>query len=375
VREESIFYFSCDELRDFREVGEVLESYLKMREGLGLKGSYIFLDEITFPREWYRSLKFLIDSGRLRDDVLVLTGSASLLAKRETEMFPGRRGGGRDFVLLPLSFRDFTKVADQNLHARLPSPLLTLREEEMKQKATACLPFLERLNSLLEKYLSCGGFPLAVGSFLETGRVPGEVYNTYLSWLKTDITKMGRSVELAREILKVLLSKMPSPLSWEGIAKETGVKSPKTASAYIHLFNCLFVTLTLYHVDPNTGSVNFGKNKKIHFIDPLFFHLFSRWCLVEESGPERMVEAAVASHLARFCSKGEELRAFYWRDAREIDVVVEMEGLKGFEVKWGKVEAERRMIGKIKQVTYLSKDSFSERPLVIPVAAFLACLS
>jgi predicted AAA+ superfamily ATPase len=375
VREEAIFYFSCDGLTDFREVGEVLQGYLKMREGLGIGSSYIFLDEITFPKEWYRSIKMLIDSGRLREDVLVLTGSMSLLARREVEMFPGRRGKGKDFMLLPLSFRGFLKVVDRELYERLPSPLQTLEEEEIKGKTVVCLPFLDRLNSMLEKYLACGGFPPAVESFLESGKVSGEVYDIYLSWLMTDIAKMGRSVEVAREIVKVLLSKVPSPLSWEGIAKETGVKSPKTASAYVHLLNSLFVTLTLYHIDPSTGLVNFGKNKKIHFLDPLFFHMFSRWCLMKEVEEEKMMESVVASHLARSCSDGKELRSFYWRNAREIDVVVEKDGLKGFEVKWGKVEVDKRVVGKIKQVVYLSRDVFQEKPLVVPASAFLACLS
>jgi predicted AAA+ superfamily ATPase len=374
AREEGIFYFTCEGLRDFRELGEVLEGYLKMREGLGIRSSYIFLDEITFPTEWYRSLKLLIDSGKLKEDVLVLTGSTSLFAKREVEMFPGRRGKGKNFLLLPLSFRDFLEVVDRELYERLPEPLKTLEEGEIKEKSVACLPFLDRLNLILEKYLTCGGFPLAIDSFLNHGKVLGEVYDSYLSWLQTDIAKLGRSVELAREVIKVLLSKVPSPVSWEGIAKETGIKSPKTASAYVHLLNSLFVTLTLYHLDPSTGTVNFGKNKKIHFLDPLFYHMFCRWCLMEEVERERMVESVVASHLARFCSTDSELRAFYWRDAREIDIVVEKNGLKGFEIKWGKVEAEKRIVGKIKQVTYLSRDTFLEKPLVVPVSTFLACL-
>jgi predicted AAA+ superfamily ATPase len=95
---------------------------------------------------------------------------------------------------------------------------------------------------------------------------------------------------------------------------------------------------------------------------------------MEEVERERMIESVVASHLARFCSTDSELRAFYWRDAREIDIVVEKNGLKGFDVKWGKVETEKRIVGKIKQVTYLSKDAFLEKPLVVPVSAFLACL-
>ena len=378
IKEESIFYFRCDEVADFKELNEIITSYLDLRGRLGIESSYIFLDEITFPREWYRSVKSLVDAGKLKKDVVVLTGSTSLLVRREVETFPGRRGLGRDFTLLPLSFRDFVKVADEKLHAKLPSPLKTLSEAEIRRKTSACLLLLDELNALLEKYMRCGGFPLSIESFLVEGKVGRSAREAYLAWLKNDVTKIGRSVEIARAILKVLLTKIPSPVSWESLAKEIEIKSPKTASAYVHLLNSLFVTITLHHIDPNKVSISFGKNKKIHFLDPFFLDVFSEWCLVELRDMEaKAVEAITASHLARFSSKEGELceNAFYWRNKGEIDIVVSSDGLKGFEVKWGeRVEAKPRIIGKMKQLIFLSKSVFVEKPLVTPASAFLACL-
>ena len=42
-----------------------------------------------------------------------------MFAKREVETFPGRRGFGRDFVLYPLSFREFIKIFNPNLFEKL----------------------------------------------------------------------------------------------------------------------------------------------------------------------------------------------------------------------------------------------------------------
>lgn len=376
AKEESIFYFRCDELSDFKELSEVITGYLNMRKRLGIKNSHILLDEITFPKEWYRSIKSLVDAGALKNDVLVLTGSTSLLVKREAETFPGRRGKGKDFTMLPLSFRNFIKVADAGLYSRLPS-LKSLEEDEIRRRTAVCLPFLDELNELFEKYMSCGGFPLSVESFLTGGVVERSVHEAYLAWLKNDVAKIGRSVEIARAVVKVLLTKTPSPISWESIAKEIEIKSPKTANAYVHLLNSLFVTLTLHHIDPSRGSINFGKNKKIHFLDPLFYQAFSEWCLVNLKDPEPTIaEATVASHLARFSLRGElGENIFYWRNGAEVDVVVESNGLKGFEVKWGeKAEAKRVMIGRMKQFAVLSKGAFREKPLMVPVSALLACM-
>ncbi len=77
-RKESVFYYSCDELVDYRELGEVLDTYLNSALGRSTKQRMIFLDEITFVEEWWRALKVRIDNGKLRNDVVTVTGSASL---------------------------------------------------------------------------------------------------------------------------------------------------------------------------------------------------------------------------------------------------------------------------------------------------------
>lgn len=368
ARAESIFYFKCDKISDYKELDELLSAFFELREKLGLHKCYFFLDEITFPKEWYRTIKFYIDDGKFRNDVLVLTGSTSFFAKKETEFFPGRRGKGKNFILLPLSFRSFVKVIKPALFKKLPA-FSSLDKEEIRKKIFPCLPFIDELNRLLKDYMRCGGFPLSLQSYFEKKETTKDVFDTYLSWLQNDITKIGRDVNIARSIIKTLLTKFPSPISWEGISKEIEIKSPKTVNAYLHLLKSLFVLLILYHIDPNNASVNFGKNKKIHFVDPFFYHLFSEWCLQKIQNIESiMAESLVASHLSRLSD------IFYWRNKDEIDVVTANGGLKGFEVKWTeKAEARTRIIGKIKQVIFITK-SFVSEPPNIPLSAFLACL-
>ena len=107
---KSVFYYACDELNDYKELGEVLDDYLDTRDSWGIKKSVIFLDEITFVNEWWRALKNRIDKGDLRKEVIVVTGSASIDLLMQKELFPGRRGAGKDHVLNPLSFSAFIKV-------------------------------------------------------------------------------------------------------------------------------------------------------------------------------------------------------------------------------------------------------------------------
>ena len=92
---KSLFYFNCESLTDYRELQDVLDTYIRFKESNSIKGSVILLDEVTLPKEWYRAIKSLIDKGTFSNDVLLITGSSSLAVKREVELFPGRRGSGR----------------------------------------------------------------------------------------------------------------------------------------------------------------------------------------------------------------------------------------------------------------------------------------
>jgi predicted AAA+ superfamily ATPase len=45
------------------------------------------LDEITFPRELYRTIKYYIDIGELKNDILILYGSLSMELKKKLKLF------------------------------------------------------------------------------------------------------------------------------------------------------------------------------------------------------------------------------------------------------------------------------------------------
>jgi len=104
-----LFYYSCDELIDFKQL-EVLDTYLNSALARSLKKRIIFLDEVTFVEDWYRALKLLIDSGKLRNDVVTVLGSASLQLLAEREMFPGKRGEGKDVIMHTRSFSKYVEI-------------------------------------------------------------------------------------------------------------------------------------------------------------------------------------------------------------------------------------------------------------------------
>jgi|SRR3989338_742871 len=378
IKPEQIFYFRCDELKDYKELHEVLEAYFSFREQLNIKNSYIFLDEITFADEWFRTIKAWIDEGKFKSDVVLISGSATLEIKKHREYFPGRRGKGRNYILYPLSFREFIKIMSEEIYAKLES-ISSLKEEEIKEKSAKLFAHLVELNKSFALYLKIGGFPLAINSYAENKGISLSVKETYTSWIKSDLAKIGRDTAIAREIIKSMINKIPSPMSWEGIAKETSIKSPKTINAYIHIFEEIFLLAISNYIDLNTLTAKFGKNKKIHLADPIFYELFEEWCLINIKDKEnKKAENILAYHLLRFAKETKlfDGEVFYWQNNSEIDVILRSKDKAcGFEVKWANnVKPAHLMIGKMKDVYTLSKYTCNIKEKVIPLSILLALL-
>lgn len=380
---KSILYARCDEVVDAKQLRETIETFFAYANS---KAVFIFLDEITDITGWEKVIKGFVDDGDFERAVVTLSGSNAFQLQKGSELFPGRRGNGRDVFVLPLSFREYLKIADAGLAEQI-TPLVDVERLPPPSEIDRLRVLAPKLQKHLHDYLQCGGFPLAVMSYLKDGRVSEAAKEAYLNWIVGDILKNGKSDVIGREILKVILSKAPSPMSWEGIAQETSIKSPPTVASYVELLERLFVVLPIYAVNPDTGAREFAKNKKLHLQDPFLWHLCEEWCMqAVERKTEVIVEACLASHLARFFlsrkqSGRKRLSDFlsYWKNHYEIDVVVHTpnNGLFGFEMKWSdRPGAFPLKVGPIKNMIYISKGLFREdkTPKIIPLAVFLAML-
>lgn len=378
VPPKSILYARCDEIIDAKQLRGVVDTFFAYANS---KDVFVFLDEITEINGWEKVIKGFVDDGDFKEAVVTVSGSNAFQLQRGSELFPGRRGNGKDVFVLPLSFREYVKTVDAYMAKKIPAvgDLHTLSMAEIEK----LLPFQDSLQKHLHDYFQCGGFPLAVMSYLKEGRVSEASKEAYLGWVIGDILKSGKSEVLGREILKVILSKAPSPVSWESIAQETSIKSPPTVASYVELLERLFVVLPLYTVNPNNGTKEFAKNKKLHLQDPFLWHLCEEWCMqTVERKTEVIAEACLASHLARFLFKkygGWRLGDYlsYWKNDHEIDTVAHTKkGLLGFEMKWSNREAAFKPVpGPIKKTVYVSKNFFRKSPPeAIPLALFLSML-
>lgn len=319
VNPKSIFYFSCEELTDFNELGEVLDNYISFKNGNRISSSFIILDEITFVEDWHRAIKIRIDQGLFKNDVIIISGSASLEILKQKEYFPGRRGGGRDIIFYPLSFSEYVKAL-RNME--------TVKEDilQIGNSMKANKVHQELLNELFNKYMLTGGFPLPIEEMYTRNKISFETRKTYIDWLKNDFAKLGRSEAYMKEVLAYIVNARLSPISWLSISRETSISSPHTTQAYVEDLERLFIVKVLSLLDPNS-KILYRKNKKIHITDPFLYDTVCEYVNVKPI-EENKLESIVATHLAR------KYPIFYWRNRTEIDIVIMINKKQfGIEVK------------------------------------------
>ncbi len=318
---KSVFFYSCDELTDHRELGDVLDNYLSARNAWGIKKSVIFLDEVTFVDDWWRAVKSRIDAGDFKKDVVVITGSARIELLKQKETFPGRRGYGGDYVLHPLGFSRFAKVL-----GGLETKVGGISALERNVKANSL--FSRRLVELFKDYVRIGGFPRSVRDHVRYGKVTVETTRTYLDWIKGDWSRMGKSDRSMKEILSYLIRARGTPISWNSISTQTGINSSNTVKSYVETLEGIqsLIVLNLIRHDSRIDS---RKNKKVHFSDPFIFKVLGEYVNIEAS-MDWVTEATVAVNLSR------EHPVYYWRNHTEVDVVCVHDGRQiGFEVTKG----------------------------------------
>jgi predicted AAA+ superfamily ATPase len=330
-KEKSIFFWNCEEVLDFKELLALIREYLEFAKQNRLQESYIFLDEVSRIKDWQRAVKSVVDSGELENCCLLVTGSHTLDIKYGSELLPGRIGKeGKDFLLLPMSFREFVGTLKPEILKKVKK-LENLSQKEVVEKSNNAKPFNSELKTLFSQYLITGGFPLGMNEFFTSSKIPDYIYDIYLRWIVGDIVKWGKAEKLLIQIMRAVISKQTTPISFYSLSKEAEVKSHKTMSAYIEALENMFVLKVLYFLELDKKIPNFNKNKKIYLTDPFIFHVFNNLLFLkqDEISPA-LVEAVVISHIARFYDN-----VFYWKNKKEVDALVKTKkDLTAFEIKF-----------------------------------------
>lgn len=375
VRPQNVMFFPGDTVSDFRELKSLLETYLEFIRPRSSKRIYIFLDEISFIKDWPRAVKELADRGAFQNATLLITGSNILDLKFSSERMPGRRGEKFpwDVEFLPLSFSEFLSL---------------IGEKKGLDSYLAANAKLPQLRKFFLEYLLVGGFPLTINEYYKTGRLAPETYEIFLSWIEGDLHRVGKSEDTAYHIFGRLFRHLTSPVSFYKLTRESGLSSHETTQEYLDIFGKMFLTVEFPHLTIEQKKAEPRKNRKFYFMDPFIFNVikarvdgfvhdpfgYSKEGIVTEDTLPRLVENTVAAFLSRRFFKTYVGQS----SVGEVDIVGFEEGeYHYYEVKYqNKVRAHE--FAKLREkldrpLVVLTKRDYHENDVnLIPAEAFLA---
>jgi predicted AAA+ superfamily ATPase len=341
IKPSRIMFYSSEDLENYKDLVAVIESFFSMSSSAGSEPAglyYVFIDEVSFIKNWERGIKKLYENGTLRNAFVLLSGSNAYDLHHQAEKLPGRRGEDPypDKVYLPLSFRQMVALLNKEIAVILPN--LSLQEVFDAPARLAELQTVERYRNELVRiadiYFMTGGFLKVIDSFMRDEKIEQYLYETYLQWIRGDMVKLKRSEKTAREILAELIERQVSRIDWQNIARKTNIDSHKTVSDYVALLEDFFILKVLYQIDLGKGQPRIKKMKKAYFIDN--FILWAIWGWSEKLlntynfTREKMyfllpqlIETFAASVLFRV-DKNDWLnsRVFFWHGEKEIDFII-----------------------------------------------------
>lgn len=353
----NVMYFSCDLLRNYREIIEVIRTFERLSTG----EKYVFLDEVTFVNEWERAIKFFLDSPLSRNVNLYVTGSTSAGIKRES--FPGRPIKIEEF--LPLSFRKVVFLLKPEFKGIVEKLKAPTTPEEVYKNALDLYPYYDELMNAFYFYLNSGGYPRAIYELMD-GEISLDTYEMIYNATIFDITKLGRSERIALSIVLGILRRYGDRVSLNSLAKELEIGAHTTVRDYLELFEELFIGRNYFQADLKSFAPLLRKERKVYFIDPLVVNTFSRHFGFDVDISKK-VEGVVGEHLKR------NFETYFFYGKREVDFVTKRFGV---EVKWqNKVKASDFPRVGIKNKLLLSKKNMEfvegRNLVIVPVPLFL----
>lgn len=269
-----IVHFACDGLTasDLRRLQTVAREQLT---GSIDEPRYWLLDEITAVQGWPEAIKWLRDNTAMGDDCVVLTGSSGRDLESTRKALAGRRGAPArsDRLLMPMTFGRFCASVGANLPQTptiRPRDLLSREAEDMVGEL---LPWLDQIVSLWETYLRIGGFPRAVGGYLDHGDVETSFVTDLWDVIHGDaLRRESFSAAQSMHLLRRLSRNLTSPVNLTAVAEDIGVGSHGTAGRRIRDLVDAYCAWPC-HQRGDGQLPNLAAQGKVYFTDPLFARL------------------------------------------------------------------------------------------------------
>lgn len=237
----SAFYINGDQLSDHYALEEAIAVLIQsFPHDIAVRR--IFIDEITAISHWELALKRLADQGKLKDILIITTGSKATDLRRGGEKLPGRKGRltRTSYFFTPISYSEFYRVCGNTLG---------------KQTLLA--------------YLLSGGSPICCAELAEKGVIPEFVIELTRDWIEGEIAMAGKSRAALLNIMNVLFRWGGTPVGQAKLAREAGLANNTVAASYIEILNDLACVVPTYPWDTDREIKILRKPCKYHFTNLL----------------------------------------------------------------------------------------------------------
>lgn len=319
----SAFYLNGEHIMQANALDEKIDALIPAFSK-NAKVRRIFIDEITAIEKWELVLKRMIDDGRLRNILVITTGSKATDLHRGSERLPGRKGklDRTNYLFTPISYREFKRVCG-------------------KQLGDKCLI----------SYLLSGGSPVACSELTEYGRIPEYVIELVRDWIDGEIARTGRSRSSLWNVMNVLHKLGASPIGQAKLAREAGLANNTVAHGYTEILHDLGCVLPAYPWDQHREILIKRKECKYHITNLLVALVYHSetirsvddFLMLPEKEQGVWYEWLIAQELLRRHSiEGKHLLAplaFWQNKNHEIDFVIAGKKTEYLEVKRGNTTA------------------------------------
>ena len=275
---QNIYYLPCDTISGLKEFLFEIEQFSQDLDKT--KPFFLFIDEITYVKDWPRAIKSLADAGFFAHGSVLISGSDTCLLKDAMVAFPGRRGKAsrQDFHSFPLSFYEYVALKKPKLASALGGIRQSFMQDFHLDPDILDLPVHSGpLRQLFSDYLLTGGYLPAINDYAIEKTIHAATYNTFSQWIIGDFIKRGKSEQSLREIIRALLLRLSKQVTWHSFVNNLSIEHHQTIADYFELLKRMDVIVILPALRENKLSPAPKKAKKICFCDPFVLHVLAGW--------------------------------------------------------------------------------------------------
>jgi predicted AAA+ superfamily ATPase len=285
---------------------------------------YVFLDELTYAREWDLWLKTFYDE---RWPIRLAGSSSSTAALRDRRLESGV-GRWEEQYLAPYSFSEYLDLIGRGVDIPVGETLA-----ETLRLCCETRVDLSGLRELRRRFLLTGGFPeLLLSGYASSGNDESALLQSQRI-LRNDAVEravykdipqvFGIDSPLALErLLYTLAGQIAGILSPGSIATDLGL-SQQTFERYLSYLERAFLVFLLPNYASQEGTVQ-RRGRKLYFIDGAVRNAALQrglGPLTDAAEMGLLLENLVASHVHSLCLQTQ-VRLYHWRDKKdEVDLV------------------------------------------------------